>query len=126
VAFHGSAAEVVMRVLFALFLIGHGVVHSVMWGLPFTEAVSDMPFDPGHSWLLGTQHTVGAVGAGLATLLYAATAIGYLAEATWWPASMLAGSVVSLTLMALFMSPWWLVGILMSAALIGVAVRVQT
>lgn len=115
-----------MRLLLGAFLFGHGAVHAVMWTLPFTDAVADMPFDPGHSWLLGDQHGLGAAGAALATLLYVATGIGYLVEATWWPATMIAGSVVSLALMGLFMASWWLVGIVISVALIVVAARAQT
>lgn len=35
-----------------LFVLGHAAVHAVMWALPFTDAIEDMPFDPAHSWWL--------------------------------------------------------------------------
>ncbi len=36
-----------MRIALALFLACHGAVHAVMWTLPLTDAVDDMPFDLG-------------------------------------------------------------------------------
>lgn len=106
-----------MRILFIAFLFGHAAVHAVMWTLPFTDAVADMPFDPSHSWLLGNGRTIAAILAGIATLAIAVAAIAYGLNAAWWPSAMLAAATTSLLLMAVFLSPWWTVGIALSAAL---------
>jgi hypothetical protein len=106
-----------MRALFGIFLLGHAVVHAVMWTLPFTSATSDMPFDPGHSWLVGDQRKTAVVFAGLVTMSYVAAGAGWLGQAAWWPAAMLGASTLSLLLMVIFFTPWWLVGIAISGAL---------
>ena len=106
-----------MRWLFFAFILGHAGVHAVMWTLPFTDAVEEMPFDPGHSWWLGDQR-VGAVAlAGVVAILYVIAGAGWLANALWWPTAMIGASVLSLLLMALFFAPWWLVGIVVSTGL---------
>lgn len=106
-----------MRVLFITFLFGHAGVHAVMWTLPFTDATADMPFDPAHSWLLGDSRTVAVAVAGLATVAFAVAAVAYGLQVSWWPPVMLAAAAVSLLLMAVWFSPWWTVGIGLSAAL---------
>lgn len=106
-----------MRWLFLAFLLGHAAVHAVMWSLPFTDATNDLPFDPAESWLLGPQRTLAAVVAGFVTVAYVIAALGWLAQAAWWPPVMIAASALSLLLMGLFFSPWWLVGIALSGGL---------
>lgn len=108
-----------VRLVFAAFLFGHAAVHAVMWTLPFTDATTDMPFDPSRSWLLGTSRTLAVVVAGLATVGFVVAPVGYLVGAGWWPAVMFLAAVVSLLLMILYFTPWWSVGIVLSA---GVAV----
>jgi hypothetical protein len=106
-----------MKWLLATFLFGHAAVHAVMWSLPFTDAADDMPFDPAHSWLLGHIRVPAVTLAGLATVTFVVAAVGYLVSAGWWPAVMLAGAAVSLLLMLLTITPWWSVGIVLSAGL---------
>jgi hypothetical protein len=110
-----------MRVLLAVFLIGHAGVHAVMWTLPFTGAIRDMPFNPAHSWLLGDSRLIAVVLAAAAAAGFTATAVGYLLDTAWWPLVMLASAAVSLLLMAAYFSRWWSLGILLSAALAGYA-----
>ncbi len=112
-----------MRFLFAAFLLGHAAVHAVMWSLPFTPAVDEMPFDPGHSWLLGDARIAGAVMAASATAALALSAAAYLADATWWPTVLLGGAAVSLALMAIYFTRWWALGIVLSGALAFYAVQ---
>lgn len=106
-----------MRALFFVFMLGHAAVHAVMWTLPFTDATSDMPFDPAHSWLLGEQRTAAVALAALVSVAYIVAGVGWLATASWWPATMLGASALSLLLMAAFFTPWWLIGIAISGAL---------
>lgn len=106
-----------MRWLFVLFLLGHAAVHAVMWTLPFTDATSEMPFNPAHSWLLGDQRITAVVLAGLVTAAYLTAAAGWLGHAAWWPATMIGASALSLLLMVLFFVPWWLIGIVLSGGL---------
>lgn len=106
-----------MRALFFAFVLGHAAVHAVMWSLPFTPASEEMPFDPAHSWVLGEQRVAAAVLAALVTLAYVIAGAGWLAHASWWPATMVAASALSLLLMGLFFAPWWLVGIVLSGGL---------
>ena len=106
-----------MRTLFVMFLLGHAAVHGVMWTLPFTPAASDMPFNPAHSWVWGESRAVAVVLAGLATVAFGAAAFGFAIEAGWWPPVMVAAAVVSLALMLVYFSPYWLVGIVLSAVL---------
>ena len=106
-----------MRLLFSAFLLGHAAVHAVMWTLPFTDATRDMPFDPGHSWVWGDRRLVAAALAGLATVAFGASAIGYLLQATWWPPVTLAAVTISLVLMITYFTPWWTVGIVLSGGL---------
>lgn len=112
-----------MRGLFVAFLVGHAAVHAVMWTLPFTDATADMPFDPGHSWLLGDQRAVAVVAAGLVAVAYLATAVGWFGQTGWWPTTMLSASVMSLLLMGVFYAPWWLVGIAISGGLVVYALQ---
>lgn len=106
-----------MRGLFFAFLLGHAAVHAVMWTLPFTDATNDMPFNPAESWLLGEQRNLAAVAAGLVTVAYLVAATGWLAHASWWQPAMVGASALSLLLMGLYFSPWWLVGIVLSGGL---------
>lgn len=106
-----------MRTLFVVFLFGHAAVHGVMWTLPFTDATSEMPFDPAHSWLLGDRPVIAVVAAGAAALGFVVSGVVVAADAAWWPPVMLASSALSLALMVVFLSPWWSVGLVLSAGL---------
>lgn len=112
-----------MRGLFLAFLLGHAAVHAVMWTLPFTDAVDDMPFDPAHSWLLGDQRMLAVVVAGLVAVAYVVVGLGWLGHAGWWPATMVGASALSLLLMGVFYAPWWLVGVAISGGLLVYALQ---
>lgn len=114
-----------MRALFFAFLLGHAGVHAVMWTLPFTDATEDMPFDPARSWLVGDQRTTAAVLAVLVAVAYVVAGSGWLSHSAWWPATMVGASAVSLLLMALFWTPWWLVGVALSGGLAVYALQAQ-
>jgi hypothetical protein len=106
-----------MRTVITLFLIGHGAVHAIMWTLPFTDAVDDMPFDPASSWLLGERRTAALVLAGVTTAAFVVTAIAFAIAAGWWPISMLVAVTLSMALLTAFFTPWWTVGILINLGL---------
>ena len=110
-----------MRAGFVLLLLGHAAVHGVMWTLPFTDAVDDMPFDPAESWLLGRRPQVGLGLAGLAAVGFVLAAFAFAVRAAWWPEVLAVSAVVSIGLMVLFLSPYWTVGIVLHAALAGYA-----
>jgi hypothetical protein len=115
-----------MRWLFFAFVLGHAGVHAVMWTLPFTDATEEMPFDPAHSWWLGEQRFAAVLFAGAIASVYVIAGAGWLADASWWPPAMIGASVLSLLLMALFFSPWWLAGIAISAGLAIYALQART
>jgi hypothetical protein len=106
-----------MRIVFVTFLLGHAAVHAVMWSLPYTDAVDDMPFDPAQSWLIGDRAGIAAGLAGVAAGGFVIAAIGFATRTTWWPAVLGAASAVSIVLMILFLSSYWIVGIALSTAL---------
>jgi nicotinamide riboside transporter PnuC len=113
-----------MRILSAAFLVGHGLVHGVMWALPYSEeALADLPMDPGHSWILGDARAVG-LGLALATTIVFVTAtVAMLADAPWWPPFTIAAAGLSAVLLTLFFSTWWLIGFAIDIAVVVVAAR---
>jgi hypothetical protein len=113
-----------MRALIALFLVGHGVVHGVMWALPYSaEARADLPMDPAHSWLLGDLRGPALAVALLITAAFVVAAGAYLAGAGWWPGAAITAAALSLLFLGLFFSPWWLVGMGIDAAILFAAWR---
>ena len=106
-----------MRAVFSIFLLAHAAVHGVMWTLPLTAAIDDMPFDPAESWLVGKRPGLAVGLAGLAAIGFVGAAVGFAFRAAWWPDVLGASATVSLVLMVLFLSPYWIVGIVLSAAL---------
>lgn len=114
-----------MRIALALLLVGHAAVHAVMWTLPFTDAVDDMPFDPADSWVLGHRPEVALVLAGATAAGLLGTAAGVALAASWWPPLLATSAVASLLLMGLFLSRYWTVGIALSIALAIYALRAE-
>ena len=116
-----------IRLLIAAFLVGHGLVHGIMFSLPYsTQAAADLPFNPSHSWLLGTTRSFAFVVALVVTVAFAIAAAGYVAAGGWWPVATIGAAGLSLVLLALYLSKWWAVGLLLSIALAIAAWRVQT
>jgi hypothetical protein len=89
-----------------------------MFGLPLIPAVKrDMaPFNPSHSWLLGERPPGAFVFALAATAAFALASASYLARASWWPSAMIAAAL-SVVLLALFASKYFIVGFPISIAL---------
>ena len=117
----------VIRVLIAALFVGHGLVHSIMFGLPYSaQAAADLPFNPSHSWLLGDRRALAFVVALVVTVAFAVAAAGYVAAGGWWPVATIGAAALSLLLLALYLSKWWTVGLLISIALVIAAWRVQT
>jgi uncharacterized membrane protein (DUF485 family) len=116
-----------IRFAIAALFVGHGLVHAVMFALPYSaQASADLPFNPSHSWLIGNSRTFGFVFALLVTLLLFVAGAGYLWRASWWPQVTLVAAVLSLALLVLYLSRWWIVGYAISIALAIAAWRALT
>jgi hypothetical protein len=110
----------VWRAAFGVLLVAHGLVTILIWSpSPSVEA----PMSTSRSWLLGDARLVSLVLALIAGLLIAASGVGLLSHQDWWSLLGLAGGVTSLGLFALFFTPWWLVAIAISSALVVAALR---
>lgn len=107
-----------MRLLLAIVLVLHGAVHGIVFGLPLIPAVkADMsPFDPGDSWLVGERPAFAFAFALAVTAAFAVAALSYLARAGWWPGAAVAASALSLLLLGLFASRYFVVGVPISLA----------
>lgn len=113
-----------MRLLFAALLFGHGWAQGVVWALPYsTEALSDLPMNPAHSWLFGDSRELGLGLALAAALAFMVAAVAFLAGAGWWPQATLAAAALSTLLLTVFFSPWWVLGYLINALAAYVAWR---
>lgn len=80
----------VVRFLIAALLVGHGLVHGIMFSLPFSaQARADLPFNPSYSWLIGESRAFGLAFALVATFAFIAAGAAYFWRAVWWPAATL-------------------------------------
>lgn len=93
------------RFLFIAFLIAHGAVHLAIWLSPISQ---DAPFDPGRSWLLGSQRGVALAIAVAAAALLIVGGVGLWMEGSWWRVMAVTGLAASFLLMALFFHPWFI------------------
>jgi hypothetical protein len=115
-----------IRLLIAAFLVGHGLVHGIMFGLPYgAQASAGLPYNPSRSWLLGTARSVGLAVALAVTLGFVVVGAAYLGRVSWWPAATLVAAALSVGLLALYFTRWWSVGMLISVAVAVVTWRVQ-
>ena|SRR5690349_14386985 len=117
---------------FAGFLLAHAGVHASFLAPrpPAKEGAPAWPFDSSRSWLL-TPLGVGAHALRLLVLAlvavtiggYALCAIGILGllPAELATASLVLASTASLGLLAIFFHPWLIIGVLIDAALVFVA-----
>ena len=87
------------RLVFIAFLIAHGGVHAAIWAAPKPKD-QDAPFDPSHSWLLGSQKALAVSLAVGAAVLLVAAGVGLWTHAEWWRAVAIVGLSASLGLMA--------------------------
>lgn len=104
-----------------LFLVAHGLVHLAIW-LP-RPTPGEVPFDAAHSWLFGDMRAVVIVLSALAGFTFVVAGIVLLADASWWTTAAIGASVVSLLLMALTFTPWWLFGIVINIVIVVLASR---
>lgn len=95
------------RFLFIALLIAHGGVHAAIWAMPKPKD-QDVPFDPSHSWLVGSQRGLAMVLAFAAAGLLVAAGIGLWAHAAWWRPVAVVGLTGSFGLMVLYFHPWFL------------------
>jgi hypothetical protein len=108
------------RTAFGVLLILHGILTILIWSLPPS---SEAPMDTGHSWLVGDARAVSLALALTAGPLIAAAGVGLLTHQAWWSLVGVAGGALSLALFGLFFTPWWLIAIGISVALIVAALR---
>ena len=106
------------RVFFAVFLIGHALVH-VMYFVPEPSADQnglEWPFRLDSSWVLSglssqSIRALGAVLAILATVGFLATGVGLLLDVGWWTGAAVVSAVTSLVLMTAYLQPLILLGL---------------
>ena len=119
-----------VRVLFGLFLMAHGLIHTgfVTRAPAASPGAPEWPFDMGRSWLIAgagideavirtlgvalvVATLVGFVGAGLAWF-------GFIVPTSWWPAFTIVGSLASIGLLVAFFHPWLILGFAIDVVLL--------
>lgn len=106
------------RLLITLLFVGHGLVHGIMFALPYSaKAIEDLPFNPSRSWLFGETKTLAFASALVVTLAFTVAGAGYLWRASWWPHLTIVAAFLSLMLLVLYFSKWWIAGYAISVAL---------
>ena len=122
--------------LVAAILFAHGWVHLVFL-LPTTPrdtagTDAENPFDLDRSWLIrrGVDsrlvHSVGVVLAVVAFVACAAAALavlGWLIPGAWWTGLVVTGAVASTIVLVLFFAPTLVLGLVIDAGLIALAVQ---
>lgn len=124
-----------MKILIALLLIVHGLITAAQAGSSFRPSggianpswLGFWPTGLGQSWAwsgLGIEMSALARAGGLLWLLAGAALaaaglglLGVIVPAGWWRALALGGALLSLVMLALYLHPFYAVGILSSAAL---------
>ena len=116
--------------LIAGFVVAHGAVHGVMFGLPLIpKAKADMAADgflPSNSWLIGERPLVAFVFGVAVTIAFLVAGAAFQWRVNWWPGAMLGAAGASLLLLALFASKWFVIGYPISIALAIAAWQAQT
>jgi len=120
----------VVRALFGLFLLAHGLIHAgfVARAPAPAPGAPEWPFEMSRSWLItlvgldaGVVRTIGAAlvvativafaGAGLAW-------IGFVVPSAWWPTLVIVGAASSVAVLTAFFHPWLVLGFAIDAVLI--------
>lgn len=109
-----------MSWLFGAVLIAHGLVPTAIWLAPASDEV---PFDVRHSWLLGELGSSTTVVALAAAAVFVVAGIAFLAGVPWWPGVLVVASVLSLALLVVTFTPWWLLGVGIDVVLAAMALR---
>lgn len=119
-----------VRVLFGLFLVAHGLVHAgyVARAPAPTPGAPEWPFEMSRSWLITAvgmdAAVVRMIGAALvvATIVAFAGAglawLGFVVPSAWWAALTMAGAGMSLVVLLVFFHPWLVIGLAIDAALL--------
>jgi hypothetical protein len=110
-----------LRLLPALFLIAHGLIHAAVWLSPARPAAAT-PFDPAHSWLLDRAGP--AMRSSTASRVFALAAAAGFAASGWllllnvsgWKATALLGCELGLLLKVVWFNRWLLLGIAIDVA----------
>jgi hypothetical protein len=113
-----------LRLLFAAFLVAHGLVHIAVWTSARTAQAQGT--HPDHSWILGDRHSL-VVGLTYAVVvLFVVGGIALLFGATWWVPLAIAASAMSILLVALFpgaiAGPWIIAPLAIDVGLIATLV----
>ena len=112
-----------MRWLVAVFLIAHGALNLLIWGLP---TPSDAPFDVHKSPIFGEVRVASTLIAATAEVLLIVAGITYLTDAGWWWVAAMAGACLSAAVMVLTFTPWWLFGLVINSAIVALTLRAGT
>lgn len=122
-----------LKLLFAAFLAAHGLIHASYFSpAPArTAGGPEWPFEMGRSWLVtgmgldvGSVRVIGAVLITLtvtAFLLAALSTVGWLVPDGWWLPLIVVGSIASAAQLLVFFHPWLVLGLVIDAALIWLA-----
>ena len=108
------------RTLIGLLLVAHGLVTVAMWAPRYPAAPRGQiqPPDPAHSWIFGDVRMFSLVFGVTVGLVLAVAGIGFLMHQTWWPPVAVGAGTASLLLFGVFFTPWWVIGIAISTALV--------
>jgi hypothetical protein len=97
------------------FIVAHGLVTAGIWSVP---AKDDAPFQATHSWLLGDVKWLATAVAIAAALGFVLAGVGFVGHQTWWAGFGIAAGALAVLLMVVYFSPWLIVGIAISVAIV--------
>jgi hypothetical protein len=115
-----EGGKIVWHALVGLLFVAHGLVTVAIWG-PKYPALAEgqlQPPNPAHSWLLGDERFLSMILGIAVGLALIAAGVGFLTDQPWWPAVGVTAAAASLVLFAVFFTPWWIIGIGVSVALL--------
>jgi hypothetical protein len=104
-----------IRVLFGVFIVAHGLLTAFIWLSP---PKADAPFRATHSWLMGDARPLAVAVALVAAAGFVLAGAGFIADQAWWAVTGVGAGAVALLLMTLFFNPWLLAGIAISAGIL--------
>jgi hypothetical protein len=114
----------VTRVLVAVFLVAHGLVHAAIYATP-KDPAKPGPFDPSHSWALAAGHVApepmrsASVGLAWATAaLYSLAGVAVLVDAPAWVGFAAVAAVVAIALKGLWFNRWLTFGLALDVAVL--------
>jgi hypothetical protein len=123
-----------MNFLLGAFLVGHALIHAsyLTPAPPRTADGPEWPFEMAQSWLVTGAGLDPAVVRTLGTALVLTTiallvaaglsTVGWLVPPEWWSFLVVGGGVASALTLAMFFHPWIVLGLVIDAALLWVAV----